>query len=199
MYVWLDLAPDAFALPSSKSHSYVTASPSGSVPSAVNVTLSGAVPVTGSDRASTIGARLPAGLVTVIVIVFVAVAPLASLTVTLAVKVPGVHVLVRRVLGERRPPSPKSHVYSRSLSGPSGSLPVAVNCTVSGAGPLVRRRVASTVGGWTPGAVTVTVTSLEVLSPSSSVAVTFAVYVPGLVYVRVDGAAEEAPSANSHL
>ncbi len=40
-------------------------------------------------------------------------------------------------------------------------------------------------------------TSFEVLSPSSSVAVTLPVYVPGLVYVRVTARPLNAPSANS--
>ncbi len=73
------------ALPSSKSHAYVSESPSGSVPSAVSSTASGAAPELGSAAASTLGARLPVGLDTITVMVSVAVAPLASLTVTLAV------------------------------------------------------------------------------------------------------------------
>ena len=97
------------------------------------------------------------------------------------------------------PPSPKSHAYCSSAGFPSGSAPVPVNLTAIGAGPLVRSAAISTVGGWTPGAVTVTVTSLEDFSPAGSVAVTFAVYEPGLVNVRVTALPRTMPSANSHL
>ena len=72
-------------MPSPKSHVYVSASPSGSVPLAVNVTSSGAGPELGAAAPTTLGAALPAGSVTVSSTSAVADRPCASVTVTLAV------------------------------------------------------------------------------------------------------------------
>ena len=97
------------------------------------------------------------------------------------------------------PPSSKSHEYVRLFAGPSGSVPCALKATLEPAGSVVTLAEASTVGGSTPGARTVTVTSCEVLSPSSSVAVTLPVYVPGWVNVRSATRPKKSPLANSHL
>jgi hypothetical protein len=64
---------------------YVSSSPSGSVPSAVNSTVSGALPDRGTAPASTVGARFPGGSVTVTTTSAVPVLPPASVTVTVAV------------------------------------------------------------------------------------------------------------------
>ena len=141
---------------------------------ALKLTCSGALPDTGSAAAATVGAWLPAGLPTVIAIVSVAVLPARSVAVTVAVNTP-LRVYTCRA---RRPatspgPSPNDHRYVSA--SPSGSVPVAENCTSSGAVPDCGTAAASTVGDSLPtGSPTVIAIVAVSVLPAGSLTVSFA-------------------------
>ena len=180
------------AEPSSKSHVYVSSSPSGSVPCGGQLHVAAARrPRAGTHPPRRLGARLPTGLVTTISTVSVAVAPDCLGHRHLGGVGAGGVVRVGRVLRQRRAAVTEVPRVQEVVLRPVRIVARRVELHAPAApGRAITSDVASTVGGTTFGPVTTTWTSFEDCLPSSSVAVTFAVYVPGVVYVRVDGAAE---------
>src|ERR1700753_2426029 len=112
------------------------------VPAELKATSNGAWPLEGVAAAAAVGAWLT---VLLIVTVVVALAPLSSVTVRLAVQVPAAYWCVGATEVSSPELSPKSQL--RLTMVPSESLEVAeLNDTVSGARPLVVDSVMTGVG-----------------------------------------------------
>ncbi len=95
------------------------------------------------------------------------------------------------------PPSPNIHAYEAIV--PSGSEPLPLNVTTSGALPEIGVAEAVAVGGGLAGTLTATSTVAWVVAPALSVTSSIAVKLPAAEYMWVGFACDDvAPSPKVH-